>query len=180
MEQGRVSSEAARNGLGLARLALVAIPIVFVAYVLALGIGHGGTLWDAVPGSVANTVPTMLFGLLAYALIRTWLVKQRPAVQLAGHLVIGGAYTLLSYWLLIVMLGAVSGISVIKFNVEPFPVRASVWQMLENATVYGIIAALAYRGTGAGEVTVVLADGEEDESRAGFTRYFIRSGDEIQ
>jgi DNA-binding LytR/AlgR family response regulator len=89
------------------------------------------------------------------------------------------AYTLLSYWLLIVLLGAVNAFSVIQFNVEPFPVRASVWQMLENATVYAVIAALAYRGIRHAEVRLVLAGGEE-ETRPGLSRYFIRSGDEIQ
>jgi DNA-binding LytR/AlgR family response regulator len=161
------------------RLALIATPTVFVAYALVLSIGHDSPLLDAIPGAVANTTPTVLFGLGAYELIRTRLRKQGPLVQLAGHVLLCGAYTLLSYWLLIVMLGAVGGASVIKFDVEPFPVRASVWQMLENATVYGIIAALAYRGSAASAVTVVLRNAQ-DESRPGFSRYFIRSGDEMQ
>jgi two-component system, LytTR family, response regulator len=179
MKQGPVASQSVANGPGVARLALVGTPIVFSAYLAALGIGHGGPIGDAIPGAVANTVPTVIFGIPAYVLIRGWLMKQRSVSQLLGHVLLCAAYTLLSYWLLIVLLGAVNAFSVIQFNVAPFPVRASVWQMLENATVYGMIAALAYRGAGRPEVRLVLADAE-DETRPGLSRYFIRSGDEIQ
>ena len=179
MKSGAITSATGPKEPGLAQFALAGTLIVFVAYALALSIGHGSSLRDAVPGAVANTIPTVLFGVIAYAVVRGWLVKQSFAVQVAGQLLLCAAYTLMSYWLLIVMLGAVSGVSVIKFNVEPFPVRASVWQMLENATVYGIIAALASRRTSASEVTVVLADGQQ-ENRPGLSRYFIRSGDDIQ
>jgi DNA-binding LytR/AlgR family response regulator len=179
MKQEPIASGTAPKELTTARLALVASPIVFAAYSLALSVGHDSPFVDALPGALANTIPTVLFGLIAYMLLRGWLIGQRLGVQAAGHVLLGTAYTVLTYWMLIVMLGAVSGVSVIKFTVEPFPVRASVWQMLENATVYGIIAALAYRGSGAGQVAVVLGEGQ-DESRTGFSRYFIRSGDEIQ
>lgn len=179
MKQGAIASGPSARELGLGRLALVGTPVVFAAYVLALGIGHDSPLWAAIPGSAANTVPAVLFGLIAYQIIRTRIVGRRFPQQIGGHVVLCAAYSLLSYWLLIVLLGAVSGISVIQFNVEPFPIRASVWQLLQNATTYGIIAALASRGTGAPEVTLVLAD-EGSEARSGLSRYFIRSGDDIQ
>ena len=179
MEQGAITSGTAAKELSLARLALIATPVVLSAYALVLGIGHGSSLWDALPGAVANTIPTVVFGLAAYGLIRGWLIRQRLTVQVAGHVMLCAAYTLLSYWLLLVLLGAVAGVSVIKFQVEPFPVRASVWQMLENATVYAVIAALAYRGTAAREVTVIIGE-REDDSRPGLSRYFIRTGDEMQ
>ena len=178
MKQGDIASETAAGQLTAFKLALVGTPIVFIAYTLALGIGHGGPLRDAIPGAAANTVPTVMFGLATYAVIRSWLIRRTFPVQVVGHILLCAAYTLLSYWLLIVLLGAVNAFSVVQFNVAPFPVRASVWQMLENSTVYGIIAALAYRETGHSEVRLVLAD--EEEARPGLSRYFIRSGDEIQ
>jgi DNA-binding LytR/AlgR family response regulator len=119
------------------------------------------------------------FGLIAYRIIRSLLVGRPAVVQAVGHVVLCAAYVFLAYWLLIVLLGAANGLSVIQFNVEPFPVRASVWQMLENATTYGIVAALAYRGTAVPEVAVVL-DRPSEESKPGLSRYFIRSRDEIQ
>ena len=179
MKQGPIASNMAAAEHGAARLALIGTPIVFAAYAIALTIGHGGSLWDAAPGSAANTIPTVLFGLIAYRIVRSRLVGRPVAIQLAGHALLCAAYVFLAYWLLIVLLGAANGLSVIQFNVEPFPVRASVWQMLENATTYGIIAALAYRGTPVSEVTVVL-DERSEESKPGLSRYFIRSRDEIQ
>lgn len=178
MEQAAIASGTGRKDLGLARLALVGSPIVFIAYALALSIGHGSSLADALPGSAANTVPAVAFGLVAYEIVRRWLVGRPVAVQVSGHLLLCLAYALLSYWLLIVLLGAVDAFSVIQFNVQPFPIRASVWQLLQNATTYGIIAALAYRGIADSPMTFVLAD--EHEARPGLSRYFIRSGDEIQ
>lgn len=179
MKEGSIGSAVGTGELSLTKLVVAGTPIVFAAYALALSIGHGSSLAGALPGSAANTLPAVLFGIIAYEIIRRWLLEQRRGIQIAGHLLLCAAYALFSYWLLIVLLGAVSGVSVIQFNVEPFPVRASVWQLLENATIYGIIAALAYRRTGHPEVRLVLADGEE-EARTGLTRYFIRSGDEIQ
>ena len=142
MKQGPIASNMAAAEHGAARLALIGTPIVFAAYAIALTIGHGGSLWDAAPGSAANTIPTVLFGLIAYRIVRSRLVGRPVAIQLAGHALLCAAYVFLAYWLLIVLLGAANGLSVIQFNVEPFPVRASVWQMLENATTYGIISAL--------------------------------------
>jgi two-component system, LytTR family, response regulator len=179
MKQGAIASQSLSKEPGLVQLALVGTPVVFVAYELALSIGHGSSLIDALPGSVANTIPAVFFGLIAYQIVRKRLVGLRPVVQAFGHIFLCAGYALLSYWLLIVLLGAVSGFSVIQFQVEPFPIRASVWQLLQNATTYGIIAALAYRGSLSSEVTLVLAGGGEEE-RPGWSRYFIRSGDEIQ
>jgi two-component system, LytTR family, response regulator len=179
MKQGAIASGTVPKELSLIKLALVGTPLVFAAYELALSIGHDSSLVDALPGSIANTIPAVLFGLIVYRVIRIGLVGRRTPVQVVGHAFLCAAYALLSYWLLIVLLGAVSGISVIQFQVEPFPIRASVWQLLQNATTYGIIAVLAYRGTASPEVTLVLGN-EDEQARPGRSRYFIRSGDEIQ
>ena len=50
MKQGGIASETAAGQLTVVKLALVGTPIVFIAYALALGIGHGGPLRDAIPG----------------------------------------------------------------------------------------------------------------------------------
>ncbi|WP_341631200.1 response regulator transcription factor [Sphingomonas agri] len=179
MRQGPIVSATGGGQPQLARLALAGTAVVFAGYALALSIGHGSSLADALPGSVANTIPAVVFGAVAYEIVRKWLVYRSRAIQVGGHILMCAAYALLSYWLLIVLLGAVNAFSAIQFNVEPFPVRASVWQLLENATIYGIIAALAYVGTGHPEVRLVVAEGEED-TRPGLSRYFIRTGDEMQ
>jgi two-component system, LytTR family, response regulator len=162
------------------RLALVGTPVVLAAYALALGIARDLPPRDALAGSVANTIPAVLFGILAYRLVRAWLVGRTVAAQIAGHAVLAAVYALLSYWLLMVMLGVVNGISIVQFTVEPFPVRASAWQLLQNVTIYGLIAALAYIGPRSEPVTVVLSGEGGDAEPRRLTRYFIRSGDEIQ
>jgi two-component system, LytTR family, response regulator len=171
---------APNSSRSLMRLALVGTPVVFGAYSLALGIARDLPFGDAVAGSFANTVPTILFGLLAYRMVATQLVGRGLAVQIVGHTILSAVYALLTYWLLMVMLGAVNGISIVKFTVEPFPVRASAWQLLQNVTIYGLIAAVAYVGTRSEPVTVVLSGEGGDAEQRRLTRYFIRSGDEIQ
>jgi len=96
MKQGPIASEKTRRELGGLQLALIATPIVLAAYALVLSIGHDSPLWEAIPGALANTIPTILFGLIAYELIRTRLMRQRLVVRFAGHLLLCAAYTLLS------------------------------------------------------------------------------------
>lgn len=179
MKQSPIPTGPVLKDVSVARLTLIGTPIVFVAYTTALAVGHGSSIRDALPGGFANTIPTVLFGAIAFQVIRAWLMKQHPLLQATGHAALCAIFSVVSYWLLVVLLGAVAGVSVIQFNVAPFPVRASVWQLLENATVYAVIATFAYRGTASPQVTVVLS-ADRDEGHRGLSRYFIRSGDDIQ
>lgn len=160
------------------RIAVVGTPVVFVAYAVALGLARRLPLATTLAGSVANTIPTVLFGLLAFWIVGRLLVGRPPIVQFAGHLALSVAYALLTYWLLLVLLAVVDAASVVQFNVRPFAGGASTWQLLQNATTYGLIAALAYIRA-AEPVTVVLEPADARQA-AVLTRYFIRSGDDIQ
>lgn len=73
MKQGPIPSEPGRKGLSTARLTPIGTPIVLVAYTAVLAVGHGSSIRDALPGGIANTVPTVLFGAIAFEVIRTWL-----------------------------------------------------------------------------------------------------------
>lgn len=174
-----IEARQADGGLSLSRLALVGTPIVFAAYAVALALARGHPLPITLAGSAANTIPTMLFGLAAYRIVGLWLVGRRPVVQVAGHAALSIIYALLTYWLLLVMLGVVNSASAVQFNVRPFPGGASLWQLLQNLTIYGLVAALAYIRPGPAPVTVVFEPGSSDLP-SGLSRYFIRSGDEIQ
>lgn len=179
MEQGR-RIEAGDSAPSLTRLALAATPIVFLVYVVALGIARDLTLAEALAAGVANTVPTILVALPAYRLVGAWLVGRPLLVQVGGHVLLGAAYALLAFWLLMVMLGAVTGESLLRFTVEPFPGRSSVWQLLQNFTTYGIVAALAYLHARPEPVALILADPEAGEPGQSLSRYFIRSGDDLR
>jgi hypothetical protein len=163
-----------------ARLAIAGGAIVFILYALALGVSRDLTLFEAFAGSLANTLPTMLFALAAYRLVVVWLVGRRMAVQIAGHVVLGTAYAAATYWLLMVMLGVIYGVSPIQFTVEPFPTRASVWQLLENLTVYAVVALLAYLRARPAPVALILSNPGADEAERTLSRYFIRSGEDIR
>ena len=163
----------------LARLALVGTPIVFAAYAIVLGIARDLPVTAALAGSVANTVPTILFALAAYALVARWIVGRPALLQAAGHVLLGAAYALLTYWLLMVMLGIVHGASPVEFEVTPFPTRASAWQLLQNFTIYGLVAALACLDARRAPAALILADPSAGETERALTRYFIRSGEDI-
>jgi two-component system, LytTR family, response regulator len=179
-QEGRIEAGHGRPPPSLARLALVGAAVVFVAYAVAVGLARDLTLGQALAGSLANTVPTVLFALVAYRLVGSRLVGRPVAVQLAGHALLGAVYALLTYWLLIVLLGAALSASLIEFSVEPFPTRASVWQMLQNLSVYGMVAMLAYLHARPEPMAVILSDPSGEEPARALSRYFIRSGDDIK
>ncbi|HEY0116832.1 MAG TPA: LytTR family DNA-binding domain-containing protein [Allosphingosinicella sp.] len=179
-QDGRIEPAPSRAPPSPTRIALAAAPIVFVVYAVALGVALDLGLAEALAGSAANTIPTLLFALPAYRIVATLLVGRRPVLQVAGHAVLAVAYAVLTYWLLMIMLGIVQSASLWQFSVEPFPTRASTWQLLQNVTVYGIVATLAYLGARPEPVALILPDPATDQPEPELTRYFIRSGEEIR
>jgi hypothetical protein len=163
-----------------ARVIAAATAIVMAAYTLTLMVANALPLLDALVGGAGNTVGTMLFGLGAYAIVARWLVGRPMLVQALGHLAVGAAYALLTYWLLIVMIGLINGASLFEFTVRPFAGGASAWQLLENATIYAAVALLAYLHARPEPVAVILSEGPGEGDERPLSRYFIRSGDDIR
>jgi hypothetical protein len=124
------------------RLVVMMTAAIFVAYTVTLWVALNLSFWAAVVGGAANTVPVIVFGALAYQIIKSRLVGRGLAFQCAGHLVLSLAFSALSFWFLIILLGVTNGVSPIEFVVRPFPLRAMAWQLLENVTTYGAIAAI--------------------------------------
>ena len=87
------------------RFLAVASAIVFIAYSFTLSIANAAPLWDALAPAAANTVPTMLFGACAYWIIVTYISGRPTAFQAGAHLVLAAGFALVSYWLLLVLLG---------------------------------------------------------------------------
>jgi len=160
----------------------LAVAVVFFAYAATLGVANELTPLEAMRGSAANTMPVILFGLPARRLIVHRLIGRRISVQLMGHLALATAYALCAYWLTTVLLGLVHGNSPTEFTVEPFIRRAFAWQLLENYTTYGIIAALAHARGGTQPVTVILSTTSDTNGQTdkGLGRYFIRSGEGLR
>lgn len=171
------------GSLVLSRLkfATAASGLVLAAYTLTLFIANDLTPLDALIAGVANTVATMVFGVIAWQVIVSRIVARGLPGQVFAHVLLAFAFCFLSYWLLIILLGAANAASPIAFDVRPFPSRASAWQLLQNLTVYGALATHAYwyARAGAGRVAAPQAPAGGAPSPT-LTRYFIRVGDELR
>ena len=152
--------------------------LVLVAYSVTLSIANDLWISDAIIAGAANAAPTILFGAAVYWIVARFVVRRPVIVQVVAHLLLCAAFALLTYWLLLVLLGIVGSASALDFEVRPFVSRAMAWQMLQNVTVYGLIATLACRRVQTPAPTSAGPDTEEDLS-GGLSRYFIRKNDEI-
>lgn len=157
--------------------ALTCSAVVFIAYAITLGVARDLTLLQAAVASAANAIPTVLFGLGAYWLVRTYFVGRALLIQAPGHLVIGAAFSLLTYWMITVLLGIAGSASVVEFTVRPFPHPASAWQLLQNFTTYGIFATLAYVHARPASASIALP--QTAERAQPLNRYFIKIGDDF-
>jgi two-component system LytT family response regulator len=160
------------NGLAFA---LACGSVVLGAYAVTLGVARDLTLWQSLVGGAANAIPTFLFGVAAYWLVRTFLVGRPLFIQIPGHAIVGALFALFTYWLITVMLGIAGAASVVEFSVRPFPHPASSWQLLQNLTTYGVIATLAYLHAYPASAAVALPGATAQP----LNRYFIKSGDDF-
>jgi len=151
--------------------------VVLAAYGAVFYVARDFTVLQALAGGAANAIPTSLFGLAAYWVVRAYLVDRPLLLQVAGHAVIGALFSILTYWLITVLLGVAGAASVTEFSVRPFPHPASAWQLLQNLTTYGIIATLAYLHARPASATVALPGAAAPVQP--LSRYFIKSGDDF-
>jgi DNA-binding LytR/AlgR family response regulator len=183
---GVIEGAAEPRRLGPRGFDALAVATVFAAYTITMQVALGLRIGPALAGGAANTMPIVIFGALARHMIKTWLIGRPAIVQIVGHAALCAGFALLSFWFLLVLLGVVNGISATEFIVRPFAGAGTAWQMLENVTTYGVIAALAYVPIHTPDpintvlpVPMVLPEPEErrDPEKS---RYFIRSGDNIR
>lgn len=167
------------------RVVLASAPVAFALYAVTVAVANRLGPYEAIGGAAANTIPLLMFGAPAYVLARDRISGRAARFQIVAHLALGAAFALLSFWLLLVLLGLLDGVSVTEFTVRPFPVRGMAWQLLENVTTYGVIALLAQLHSERREPDSRLLDaqptsGSAAGSGAGPSRYFIRSGDDLK
>jgi hypothetical protein len=126
------------------RFDLLAVGAIFIAYTITIRLALGLDLKGSLLGGVANTIPVVIFGLAVRRIVVSHLMGRPPLAQLVAHMFLCAAYMLLSYGLLIVLLGVFYGSGPGGFVVKPFHVGAAAWQSLENVTTYALIAAVSY------------------------------------
>lgn len=123
---------------------LLAVAGVFVAYSVTIHLAmHLGVL-ESLLGGVANTIPVVVFGAMVRRVILRKLMGKPAAIQLLAHLPLCAAFSVLSYGLLIILLGLFNGGEASGFLVKPFSISGTAWQTLENVTTYALIAAMSY------------------------------------
>jgi hypothetical protein len=173
---------------------LLAIAGIFVAYSVTIRLALGLDFVGCLLGGVANTVPVVIFGVAVRRIVVRQLAGKPAAIQLAAHLLLCAAFAILSYGMLIVLLGLFSGLGPDGFVVRPFSASGTAWQSLENVTTYAFIATVSHmqalNKVGGGEdqtetpIAVMSPDTSELEpatrADAGFSRYFVRIGEELR
>lgn len=160
---------------------LIAGMIVLITYTVTIAVANELPPIQALASGAANAIPVMVFGYVAYRIIRDRLVRRSVPIQIVAHVVLCAAFSLLAYWLLMVLLGLINGTSATEFAVRPFASRNMAWQLLENVTTYGVIALLATLH-GRPEPVTLIGNPEMESvvQSTGLSRYFIRSGDDIR
>ncbi len=163
-------------------LVLPAIALICAAYTLTLWVARPSTLPDAFAGGVANTVPVVIFGAVVRRIILSRLIGKSVRVQIVGHATLCIAFSLCSYWLLIVLLGVGNSPSPLNFVVRSFVTSGMAWQLLENVTVYAVIAAVCYAGAAPPAKPSPRADQAGLAKPAGErpTRLLVRIGEELR
>lgn len=171
--------------LGTRAFDMLAVAVIACAYTVTIFVAHGsGDLGAAIVGGVANTVPLFLFGGVVRRLIIEKIVGRNAIRQVLGHAVLCAAFSVLSFWVLIILLGMAHGASPFSFTVRSFG-KANAWQLLENATTYAVVAALSYlqawRPVPEAKPAALEADVPRPASprERQVSRHFIRSGEDI-
>lgn len=185
----RLASDA-RSALGAIRRRqgpdLLAVGLVFAVYTLTLWGARQSSLFDAMAAGVANTIPVVIFGAIARRVIVTRLIGKSVWVQVVGHAALCIAFSLCSYWLLIVLLGMRYSPSPLNFVVKSFITSGMAWALLENVTIYGLLASLSYARAPrlapnvAAVVQAAAPLSQKEPSHKEPSRYLVRIGDELR
>ncbi|WCE04498.1 LytTR family transcriptional regulator DNA-binding domain-containing protein [Pseudoxanthomonas sp. JBR18] len=117
---------------------------IFGAYTVTLRLALGLDVVGALLGGLANTLPVVIFGWVVRRIVVRHLIGKPAVVQLLAHALLCAMFMLLSYWLLIVLLGFFFGAAPEGFVVRPFKSGGAAWQSLQNLTTYALIAAVSY------------------------------------
>ena len=146
-----------------------------LAYLIVLTFISGLPFQRALISSLANIAPIAVGAIVIRAVMHSWLAKQGWPVMLLGHCVMAAIFALFWFWLLMILLGIVSGQSPVVFSVRPFLGEAAAWQLMQGVFVYAVIALLVHMEAlarkGAANQT---AEGEPEAAKR-----FVKIGDEL-
>lgn len=169
--------------LGDAAFWAVAALAVFLAYLLVMKSASRADWLQAVTASLINLLSLALVAAPVRLLILRYAIGRDLRLQLALHVVSAPVFGVLWYWIMMVLIGLSGGASAIRFDVRPFFAdTATAWQLLQGVTVYALLAALTQLRASQALPSFVIAaptGAAEPGGASGFSRYFIRRGEEI-
>lgn len=154
--------------------------LVFLAYAIVLLVTGRGGIVDAAFSSMRNLVPLAILTAVVRPLLVNHVQPIRPLPQLGAHLALAAAFSMLWYWLLMILI-AVSAGTFTQFTVDRFfPTPAVAWQLLQGMFVYALLAAVIFlRAAPASPIMIVTGPVSDPVPELGLTRFFVRRGDEI-
>jgi hypothetical protein len=169
--------------LGDAAFDALAVGLAFFGYfAVFLIVGRSPSILDAAASSLVNLVSLIAVAAAARGLVRRYLMGRPLRRQLVGHAVLACAFTLIWYWLLMVLIGVRSGSSFTEFAVRAFfPGPAVTWQLLQGLIVYALVATLTALRAQQELPSFVVAPpaGAAEIKEPELSRYFIRRGEDI-
>jgi hypothetical protein len=166
------------NGTFNSLAALLAFAAYFAVFLFT---GKGGVL-RAAETSLRNLVPLAILSVAAQALISRFVIGRSMAAQVTCHVLLATAFTLLLYWMLMVLIGLSVGQSFTEFVVKAFfPTGAFAWQLLQGLTLYALVACLTQlRRPIAPSTPPIPSSVDASSSEPSPSRYFIRRGEDIE
>lgn len=166
-----------RGGFYVSALLLVAI-----GYALVLSLTTDSGSVKLVLDTLANITPIALGGLAVRALWRGPLSDRPTAQVIFAHGVLAALFAIFNFWLLMVLLGALSGDNPVVFSVRPFLGPAAAWQLMQGATFYAVIALAVQLENAHDRLASSFETGDEQGGRKvpASSRPFIKEGDDIR
>lgn len=161
---------------------LAGIGLLAIAYALVLATTTGEWGVALALDVIANMVPVIVGTLAIRALWRGPLAGRPIAVTIAAHAGLAIVFAVFWFWLLMVLLGALSGDNVFAFSVEPFLGPAATWQLFQGLLIYAVIAmAVQLEIVSERFAAIDAAQVPEEAHGAGSpSRPFIKDGDELR
>lgn len=160
---------------------LVALSLLFAAYFVVFAVTGAADLAGSLRAAAVNVLAIGSTAGPAYAGLRAWISGRPHRDQALSHAVLGPAYSVTLYGVLILLLAFVKHQSGEPFRVEPFTGPGLPWQLLQGLMVYAVIASLSFAARRAPNAPASLErrNGSGDLDGLEFTRYLVKRGNTL-
>lgn len=169
--------QAGRLHPGTHQFYAVATVAIVIVYGWALAFTYESSLLEWLGTVFANTGSLVACAMVAHPILKKVVLDLPYSQQAIAHVVGAIIFSFCWFFILMVFLGLVTGEGTLSFSVRPFFGPAALWQLMQGASFYTVIALLAYLEKLRNEQPKASMP-DKDEFGAG--RLFIREGDEIR